>query len=171
MENKQLVLLRHATASPQSPGGSDIDRPLSERGMSEARKIGQWMATHLTAPELIISSSATRARETIEQVCGVAGWNRDLVTLTRSMYLADPLTIHKTITEYLKDRERIMIVGHNPGLEEVFRDYYPGAASSQNQTLMGVGATAVISLSSPISRLSKQWEAKIEQWLQVDELD
>lgn len=171
MDNKQLVLLRHATASPQEPGGSDIERPLSDRGLAEARKVGHWMGAHLAAPELIISSSATRAHETIEQVCEVAGWNTDLITLTRSMYLADPLTIHKIITEYLKDRTRIMIVGHNPGLEDVFRDYYPDSVSKGNQTLMGVGATAVISLSSPADSRSEQWEAKVEQWLQVDELD
>ncbi len=64
-----------------------------------------------------------------------------------------------------------MIVGHNPGLEGVFRDYYPDTAVSQDQTLMGVGATAVISLSSPSNSSPSKWEAKIEQWRQVDELD
>ncbi|NKB61382.1 MAG: hypothetical protein GKR95_04320 [Gammaproteobacteria bacterium] len=148
-----------------------FERPLNERGLSEVRRVGRWMASQIEEPQLIISSSARRARETIERVCEVAGWSSDLLSLTRSMYLADPATIHKIIDVYLRDRDRIMIVGHNPGLELVFRDYDTDMVPSAGETLMSVASIAVISLSGPSDSASGKWDAKTEQLLQVDALD
>ena len=175
MINKQLILLRHATASPQdktpeNPSGTDFERPLSARGIMEAQKLGRWMADHIEQPELIISSSAKRARQTTEQVCAQCGWSADLITLTRSIYSADSPTIHKITTTYLEDRSRLMIVGHNPGLEQVLRELDPNIKPEQGQPLMGVASIALIALTRPAD-MSSRFEAKTERLLQINQLD
>ena len=180
MKTKQLILLRHATArlqetNAQNPNGSDFDRPLSEQGIAEASILGEWMGREMAAPELIISSSSARARETIEQACEIARWDRDLITLTRSLYLADPLTIHNIISVYLERQESIMLVGHNPGLEMTLHDYDAGLQPVNGRTLMGTGSIAVISLTQPDEGelgqgQNTKWKATVEQLLQKEEL-
>ena len=71
-----FVLIRHAK-SDRPPGVQDVERPLAERGISDARLLGRFLATALPRPGRVVSSPARRARDTAALVAGEAGWDQE----------------------------------------------------------------------------------------------
>ena len=116
---KQLFILRHAKSDWSSDGCSDFDRTINKRGEQSAVRMGQWMHQKQLIPDLIISSTALRAKQTISSVCNELGIKTDTIYWNDKMYLASLTTLLNTIAETTDDIERLMIVGHNPGLEEL----------------------------------------------------
>lgn len=120
---RQLMLLRHAKSSWDHMDLDDVDRPLAPRGRLTAPLLGRYITHENLQPDLVLCSSATRARQTWELVS--AEWDQaDKTRLPRlevrsSLYLAsqfDLLSIIRTVDD---DNETIMIIGHNPGLEHL----------------------------------------------------
>ena len=62
----RLILLRHAKSDWSRPGVADHERPLNARGREAASKIGTYMVRHALVPDLIVASTATRVRETLD---------------------------------------------------------------------------------------------------------
>ena len=131
---KTLVLLRHAKSSWKDDSITDHERPLNKRGKKTAPLMGHLLREKNLVPELIVSSTAVRARTTAEAAAEACGYPGE-VTLTDELYLATAGEILK----YAQDRteetlERIMLVGHNPGMEELVnilsgqREPFPTAA-------------------------------------------
>lgn len=115
---KSLLILRHAKSSWKEVGLSDHDRPLNKRGRHDAPKMGRLIRQKGLAPQLIICSGAKRARETVERVIEACGCKGEL-RFSEELYAAGPEAYIKVLKE-LDDRyERVMVVGHNPGLEEL----------------------------------------------------
>lgn len=117
-KTRQLLLLRHGK-SDWSGGEDDLDRPLSERGKRDAQRIGVWLATHNRVPDCVISSPATRAVATAEKACkaiglGVAGLSHD-----PRIYAAGVDELMEVIRQLPTKSKRVLLVGHNPGLEEL----------------------------------------------------
>jgi phosphohistidine phosphatase len=114
---KILLVLRHAKSSWDDPALDDHERPLNERGERDARQMAQLARGEGQCPELIISSDAVRARLTAAPM-GEATGGRVLV---------DPRLYHASVPEILAAVRSVieptiatvMIVGHNPGLEEL----------------------------------------------------
>src|SRR6266480_3652337 len=77
-EMKTLLLLRHAKSSKEDPGLRDFDRPLNERGVMDARLVGDFIRQQKIQPDLIISSPAERARQTADLVLKAAGLKIEL---------------------------------------------------------------------------------------------
>ena len=113
---KTLLVLRHAKSSWKQAGQTDHDRPLNPRGTRDAPRMGALMCDRRLAPDLIISSSAVRALRTAEEVADACGFEWQ-VRSERRLYLADPDTILEVLGEVAGDVRRLLIVGHNPGLE------------------------------------------------------
>jgi len=119
---RHLMILRHAKTERDSPSGNDRDRRLTERGREDAPTLGRYIAAHRIVPQCVLVSPATRARETwdllkeelpkqprhemIEQLYGA-----DTAELLHIVRIAQQLAGGG-------DTERLMIVGHNPGLQE-----------------------------------------------------
>ncbi|MCJ7765816.1 MAG: histidine phosphatase family protein, partial [Thiovulaceae bacterium] len=75
---KTLLILRHAKSSWKEEHLSDHDRPLNKRGRHDAPKMGQLIRKKGLAPQLIICSSAKRARETVERLTEACGYKYEL---------------------------------------------------------------------------------------------
>ena len=116
---KTLLVLRHAKSSWDDAGLDDHERPLNERGERDAPRMGELVREQQLMPDLIISSDATRARLTAEAMADAAGYEGTIL-LERRLYHASPTEIvdllHSVVDAEL---ETVMIVGHNPGLEEL----------------------------------------------------
>jgi len=124
---REIILLRHAHAEPAAPGQDDMARVLSLRGEAEADAAGDWLKRHEAAPERVLCSPAARARETCERVLAALGYT-DLRADAR-IYEATPATLVRVLDEHAEARS-ILLVGHNPGLENLVALLTEGASDS-----------------------------------------
>src|SRR5690606_33777596 len=116
---RQLLLLRHAKSSWDDAGVRDHDRVLNERGEATAPRMGRLLAELGLVPDRVLSSTAARARRTAELVAAAAGLGADAITVSEDLYLAPPATIVDVIRRKGGDAARVLVVAHNPGLEEL----------------------------------------------------
>jgi phosphohistidine phosphatase len=115
---KSLLILRHAKSSWKHPELTDHDRPLNKRGKRDASRMGKILRSEHLIPEAIISSTAARARVTAEAVAKASGY-KGKIALTHSLYAAGPEAYLKVLHELSDHYKRVLVVGHNPGLEEL----------------------------------------------------
>jgi phosphohistidine phosphatase len=113
---KTLLITRHAKAIPGSGSLPDHDRPLQERGRAAAQRMGQCLKERELAPELIVSSTAIRAASTASIVANAVDYAGEVILL-RELYLAEPRVCLEVLRRRAAKFERVMLVGHNPGLE------------------------------------------------------
>ncbi len=115
---KQLLILRHAKSSWQDSNLDDHDRPLNRRGQRDAPRMGRLLSDEGMVPDRIVSSTALRARTTAEEVAAAGGY-RGAVTLSRELYLASPREFLRLLREVDDACTSVLVVGHNPGMEEL----------------------------------------------------
>jgi phosphohistidine phosphatase len=115
---RRLLLLRHAKAERPVPLGQDRDRKLAPRGREDAPKLGAFMVRHALIPERVIVSTAKRARETWDLVAAAIGKSPP-AEFDERIYEAAPQAILKVIKESNPKVHTLLIVGHNPGLQEL----------------------------------------------------
>lgn len=115
---KTLFLLRHAKSSWKDESLPDFERPLNRRGKEAAENIGRYLKHELIVPELVVSSPATRTRETVERVAKVTKWSTE-VRFDQRIYEAGGLRLLEVVSQIENDRHTALLVGHNPGLEEL----------------------------------------------------
>lgn len=119
MELRELWLLRHAHAGNGGNDMDDFDRALSDRGKQDAVRLGIWMKEQQLVPDFIISSPAKRARQTAIRVCSQLGIDPDNVHYNVQLYLALRGTLLEVIGAIGRDCRKLLLIGHNPGLEEL----------------------------------------------------
>lgn len=112
-----LILLRHAKAEPAGPGQDDVQRGLTERGEREADAAGAWLRQHQVRAPRILASNATRAQATATRVMAQLS-DAELATEPR-IYEATPGELIALIEPQLADDSTLVVVGHNPGLEQL----------------------------------------------------
>ena len=115
---RQLLVLRHAKSSWDEAGLDDWQRPLNDRGLRDAPRVGEFLRAQSLVPDLIITSDAVRARTTAQMVATSAGYQGDLVA-EPSLYLATPDDAIAVLNGAPDTARSVMIVGHNPGLEDL----------------------------------------------------
>jgi phosphohistidine phosphatase len=115
---KTLFLMRHAKSSWGEPGLPDFERPLNERGYQAAPFMGRLMRERQLLPHTVISSPARRARETAELVVNAAGLTLE-VGAVAEIYEASTMTLAETVAAVDDRFTSAMIVGHNPGMENL----------------------------------------------------
>ncbi len=123
---KTLLVLRHAKSSWGNANLTDFERPLNKRGKRDAPRMGELLKEHDLTPDLIITSSAERALATAEAVAMVSGYERE-IRVTRQFYLAEPAAYLLLLNELGAEYGRVLVVGHNPGVEdlvELFTDIW-----------------------------------------------
>ncbi|MDH5357068.1 MAG: histidine phosphatase family protein [Gammaproteobacteria bacterium] len=129
-----LYLLRHAKSDMARLGTSDFDRPINASGEKSAKSIGQWMTDNNKIPQQILSSSALRAKQTTVLVLeGFNDTEPEKVSYQEDLYLADLETLLQCIQEYKKGINSLMLVAHNPGLEELV--YYLSPKSDKFESM------------------------------------
>lgn len=115
---KTLFVLRHAKSDWGDPSLKDFDRPLNERGWNAAKSMGQEMRERDLAPDLVLSSPSARTTETLARVEEGFGVKFQVVE-DRRIYLAETETLVELVLGAPCRTERLMIVGHNPGMHEL----------------------------------------------------
>jgi phosphohistidine phosphatase len=127
---KTLLLLRHAKSNWDNPSLRDFDRPLAGRGKRDAPRVGRALKESGPAPDLIVSSPAARARETVEAVIKSAGFTAPL-RFDESIYDASVAELMRVIRGLPDDSSCVLMVGHNPGFEGLV---YRLAGASERMT-------------------------------------
>jgi phosphohistidine phosphatase len=113
---KTLLILRHAKSSWKDVSLADHDRPLNKRGKRDAPRMGKLLREQDLVPDRIISSTAKRARNTAKAVAKACDCE-DKVELTSEFYHAGPGAYLAVLQNVSDDDQRVMVVGHNPGME------------------------------------------------------
>jgi phosphohistidine phosphatase len=117
---RALFILRHAKSGHDEPV-SDKERTLTTRGRKDAVRMGELARERNLLCDRVLCSTATRAKETLELFVDGAKLEAPVVFLDE-LYLAEPKAIVQAIRSHGSSAERVMIVGHNPGLEGLVAD-------------------------------------------------
>jgi len=115
---KTLLVLRHAKSSWNDPALDDHERPLNKRGRRDAPRMGELVREYGLMPGVVISSDAVRARLTAEAVAEAARYAGEIL-LDPRLYMAGPADILSLLQRVRENAQTVMIVGHNPGLEQL----------------------------------------------------
>lgn len=114
MSQRDVILLRHAHAEAQAAGQSDFDRPLSRLGREQMVAVADWLRTH-PRPTLTLCSPALRTQQTLALLEERLGPLH--ARMEPAIYEASPGTLLALLDQALGTAERVLLVGHNPGLE------------------------------------------------------
>lgn len=115
---KTLLILRHAKSSWKEKNLPDHDRPLNKRGKQDAPRMGKLLQEKGLVPDLILSSSAKRALKTTKFVVEESGYDGE-VEVDRDLYAFEASAYLEKLTALADHIQIVLIVGHNPGLEEL----------------------------------------------------
>lgn len=116
---KTLSLVRHAKSSWKDPTLADHDRPLNKRGKRDAPRMGKRLARASICPDLIITSTAVRARTTAETIAAAMGYPTAHILMDKSLYLGGVSGILDLIHNLGDANHHVMLVGHNPDLTDL----------------------------------------------------
>jgi len=123
---KTLTLLRHAKSGWDDPVTRDFDRPLNAKGKRAAQTVGRHLRDLGLEFDHVVASPAIRVGETLDAV--IAGYGRKLSPVwERRIYLASAATLLDVVHELPGGAGRVLMVGHNPGLEDLVLMLVPGA--------------------------------------------
>lgn len=121
MAHRVLLIMRHAKSSWEDPILADHDRPLKKRGKRDALKMGTFLLENHLNPDLVLCSTARRARQTARRTCGVLGISKNAVRQIQSLYGAGLMSLLEVLGDIPETARRVLLVGHNPGLEDLTR--------------------------------------------------
>ncbi|SDQ37288.1 SixA phosphatase family protein [Actinopolyspora saharensis] len=116
-EDRLLILLRHAKADRHSSAG-DHERPLAERGRTEAPLAGSWLREHGYTVDRVMCSTAARARRTSELALSEID-DSPGVFFDRRMYGADVGGLLEVVHDLPEEARTAVLIAHNPGLQEM----------------------------------------------------
>lgn len=136
---KTLLLLRHAKSSWENADLADFDRPLNSRGLEAAPLVGGIIYDRQLQPDLILSSPAKRAKQTAVLV-KETGQIAAKIRYEEKIYEASPSALLQILSEQEDRNEKILLVGHNPGLEGLIK------VLTGETTAMATAALAKINL-------------------------
>jgi phosphohistidine phosphatase len=117
---KRLFLLRHAKSSWDDPGLDDHERRLAPRGRRASKLIGEHLRREGIAPSLVLCSSASRTRETLERVMPAPGATD--VSYEDGLYEASSGSLLQRLREVPPDVDSVMLVAHQPAIQELALD-------------------------------------------------
>lgn len=138
---KTLYLMRHAKSSWKDESLADFERPLNGRGIRAAELMGRFLRQQKALPDLVLSSSATRARDTIERVLKAAKLTPEL-RFDERIYLASPAKLFEVVSQIEKERKVVLLVGHNPGMEELLHLFTGGVERMPTAALANISFKA-----------------------------
>lgn len=127
---RTLILLRHGTAAWNNPKQEDFDRPLTEDGRRDAYKVGEYLQKKNLIPDLFLSSTAQRTKETLE--CVMDAMQSVLmpdhhVSHERGLYLCGAGNLFEAIRNLPERCDTVMIVAHNPDIHSICMNMDDGA--------------------------------------------
>ena len=148
---KTLLLMRHAKSSWKEGDVKDCDRPLTKRGKKDAPMMAQLLKKEQLLPDLVLCSTAKRARHTVRAMIEELEISKEIVMEMESLYLAEPQAYMDAIREQSDEANCLLVVGHNPGLEAL--------AQVLSDSVLSLSTSAVVEIKLPI----KKWSALDEK--------
>jgi phosphohistidine phosphatase len=115
---KSLLLMRHAKSSWKDDDLADHKRPLKKRGRRDAAEMAKIIKKKNLVPDLVLSSSAVRAEQTTEIFTEKLQFKGEIEVLD-VFYMAEPETIIEKLNTVSDEINRVIVIGHNPGLESL----------------------------------------------------
>ena len=158
---KTLTLLRHAKSGYDDPLLRDFDRPLNDRGRRAAATIGKWLRRAQDKGEMpdfdhVAASPAVRVRQTIDGVEeGLRG--RLAPIYEKRIYLASSATLIELVAGFAAPCTNAMLVGHNPGLEDLLLELVPAGDTLRTEAEVKYPTATLAHL-----------RFDIERWAQID---
>jgi phosphohistidine phosphatase len=149
---KRIHLLRHAKSSWDDPTLADHERPLSKRGEKACRHVAAWIAESGVRPQLVLCSTATRARRTLELVLPSldttgSSDGEPVVSFDAGLYHASADALLERVRELDMDVNDVLLVGHNPGLQDLaLRLSAPAPARERIAAKLPTGALVTVEL-------------------------
>lgn len=140
-----LIIMRHAKSDWSSGARSDYDRPLAGRGRKAIPLMAAWLDSRGLVPDRIIASPARRAAETAAGLVRELGLDEDLIRWDERIYGATPGELLRVIEAHAPGARRLLLVGHNPGLDGVL-EYLSAGRPPRNPAgkLLTTAAVAVL---------------------------
>lgn len=115
---KNLYLIRHAKSDWSDESKSDFERGLNKRGQRAIFTMADALKKKKVMPDIILSSSATRAKLTAKGLASEIGYNGKIKYID-ALYMAEPLDVISIIKEIKDKYDNVFIVGHNPETTEL----------------------------------------------------
>ena len=115
---KRFVLIRHAKSSWANPLQSDFERPLNDRGQSDAPMMGKRLKEAGIIPDKLIASTAKRASQTANHIAKSTGYPTDQIEWHEEMYHCVSAVFEEAIYALDDAVETVFIVAHNPGITD-----------------------------------------------------
>ena len=165
----ELMLMRHAKSDWHSHT-TDIVRPLNNRGVEDAIRTGGYLNRMNLQPDTIVVSSAWRTQETARLlVTNMPVAEKDII-VDEELYLADRQTLCEQIELYATDNRRLMILAHNPGMDDLV-SYLASTPPRLSDTgkLMTTCAVACFRIDS-FDALKKPGQCKLQNLIRPKEI-
>jgi phosphohistidine phosphatase len=167
---KVLTLMRHAKSGWDDPALPDFDRPLNPRGRRAAATVGREMRRLGLAFDAVVASPARRVIETLEEVEQAFG--NLAPRYDERLYLASPQMLLDVTRETDEQAARLLLVGHNPGLEElVLRLSAAGALRSEAEVKYPTATLAEMRFDVASWRQVREGDANLERFIRPRDLD
>jgi phosphohistidine phosphatase len=168
----RLLLFRHAKTARES-GGGDHDRPLTNRGEEDSKRIGRYLSDEQLLPDLAIASDSRRTRQTLDLALKAAN-QHPRTRLERAVYLAEAHTLLELIRRTPADIRTLMIIGHAPGMADLaslltgFGDRYAFAGMNTKFPTSGLAV-----LDFPVERWEEvaEHEGRLDRFITPASLD
>jgi phosphohistidine phosphatase len=122
-----LTLVRHGRAESQGRGQFDFDRALDRRGLAEVNEMARRCHNLGLLPDLLLASAALRTRQTAEAFQRTLERAPQQLQVERALYLAEAGLLLEWIRNTADSIAHLMIVGHNPGLNDLAAQLAPAA--------------------------------------------
>lgn len=153
---KTVTLFRHAkSAGKDNPNLDDFDRPLAGRGLKAAPKMGAAIRDRKIEPDLVLCSPSVRTRQTLS-LASPEAWDKEPeVRYEEALYEASAQTMFKTVRELKNGVSHVMIVGHNPGLQELAVALTPPGSGAREEFKEKLPVAAVLSLDFDVDKWAK----------------
>ena len=133
-------MIRHAKSSWANPLQSDFERPLNERGQQDAPIMGKRLRDKRLVPDLIISSTAKRTRQTAKHIAEAIGYKISDIRWEEKLYHCIPSVFDEILYEVKETVQTVFIIAHNPGITEFVNNLSSAFYTGNMPTCGMVGA-------------------------------
>ena len=154
-DRRELLILRHAKSAWDTDAPADFDRPLAPRGCDAASRMGRYLAEAGLPPDAVVCSSATRAVQTVHRVARAGGFSLRTARFEGAIYEAGLPALLGVLGGCLPGARRTMIVGHNPGLEDLLHHLTGGVPVPADGKLLPTAALVRLALPDDWRRLDR----------------
>jgi phosphohistidine phosphatase len=167
---KRLYLLRHAKSSWKDVSLADHDRPLAGRGRRASKAIAGHLRDRGIEPDLVLCSTARRARETLDRIAPALGTTA--IEIEPGLYGASAPELLDRLRSIPDEIESVMLIGHNPAMEELAIDLArPSPAASELAARYPTGALATLTFPASTWRELRHATAELVELVKPRDLE